>query len=213
MTRLLRLPLWLMIFALGSLLPPAAVAESRATILHVHSEVRDDRLFADVDFSLSLSEAHREALRNGVILSISLRTDLLQPRQLLWPRTLAGAERLFRIEYHALSETYLVHDESERETWAFANLRNALETIGRVRAWPVAEVAMLPPREPLEGRTRVFLQVNRLPLPIRLKALTHEDWQLESPWFLWIPRLGSADSPPEQSRESAPGRTRGDGAP
>ncbi|MGC9456479.1 MAG: DUF4390 domain-containing protein [Halothiobacillaceae bacterium] len=185
MTRILALLLIL-------LAPPALLAaEGRATILHVHSEVRDGRLFADVDLSLSLSETHREALRNGVILSVALRTDILQPRRLLWPRRLAEAERQFRIEYHALSQTYLVHDEVERETWAFANLRGALEAIGRVRAWPLATVDQLPEGTTLEGRTRVFLEVNQLPLPLRLKALTHEDWQFESPWFLWVPRLST----------------------
>ncbi|HHO82040.1 MAG TPA: DUF4390 domain-containing protein [Halothiobacillus sp.] len=164
-----------------------AQATGQATVLYVHSEVREDVLYVDVDLQIRLSDTHVEALQNGVQLSVSLQTVISEPRDWLWAHTVAEDRRHYRIEYHALSETYLIHDELLRETLTFSNLTNALESISRVRAWPVAHIEQLKHRDRLVARTRFTLDVNRLPLPLRLQALTDENWILTSEWFLWEP--------------------------
>ncbi|HHO81793.1 MAG TPA: DUF4390 domain-containing protein, partial [Halothiobacillus sp.] len=113
-----------------------AQATGQAAVLYVHSEVREDVLYVDVDLRIRLSDTHIEALQNGVPLSVSLQTVISEPRDWLWAHTVAEGHRHYRIEYHALSETYLIHDELSRETLTFGNLTNALESISRVRAWP-----------------------------------------------------------------------------
>jgi len=164
-----------------------AQATGQATVLYVHSEVREDALYVDVNLRIRLSDTHVEALQNGVPLSVSLQTVISEPRDWLWAHTVAKDRRHYRIEYHALSETYLIHDELSRETLTFGNLTNALESISRVRAWPVAHIEHLKHRDRLVARTRFTLDVNRLPLPLRLQALTDENWALTSEWFLWEP--------------------------
>jgi len=179
-----------MLALLLGLLPaftPAWADDGQAQIVHVHSEVREQTLFADINLRIRLSPTQKEALHNGVILSLRLETEIQRPRTLLWAASVAESRRHFRLEYHALSETYLVHDELERETWTFGSLASALEAIGQVRAWPVARADELEDEGRLLGRSRMRLDVHRLPLPLRLTALTQDDWALQSEWFLWEP--------------------------
>ncbi|QGT77635.1 DUF4390 domain-containing protein [Guyparkeria halophila] len=156
-----------------------------ARVINVHAEVREEALFLDADLELSLGSEVIDALRNSIALTLVVEAEIAQPREWLWDRPLLSDRRRLRLEYHALSRTWMVTDFHARETHTFSQLSDAVESLSRVRAWRLGGWAPLADKPRLLGKLRVRLDVNKLPLPLRVPALFDDNWDLDSDWFLW----------------------------
>lgn len=177
-------PGWLLlVLAIG--LGGSAGLQADARVIDVHAEVREDALFLDADLELSLDGEVIEALRNSIALPLVVEAEIVRPREWLWDRSLLSDRRRLRLEYHALSRTWMVTDFHARETHTFSRLDDAVESLARVRAWRLGDWAPLAGTPRLLGKLRVRLDVNKLPLPLRVPALFDDHWDLDSDWFLW----------------------------
>lgn len=174
---------WLLALAAGLGAWGAANAESR--VIDVHAEVREGSVFLDADLEVHLGAEVIDALRNSIALNLLVEAELVEPREWLWDHRLLAGERALRLEYHALSRTWMVTDLTGRETHTFSNLAGAVESLSRIRAWRLGSSEALADRGRVLGKLRVRLDVNKLPLPLRVPALVREDWDLGSDWFLW----------------------------
>lgn len=159
--------------------------QADARVIDVHAEVREDSLFLDADLEISLGSEVIEALRNSIALNLVVEAEIAEPREWLWDRRLLGDRRRLRLEYHALSRTWMVTDFHARETHTFSELAGAVESLSRIRAWRLGAWAPLADKPRLLGKLRVTLDVNKLPLPLRVPALFDQEWDLDSDWFLW----------------------------
>ena len=174
---------WLLALVAGVGAWGAANAESR--VIDVHAEVREESVFLDADLEVRLDDRVIEALRNSIALNLLVEAELVAPREWLWDRRLLAGHRALRLEYHALSRTWMVTDLTARETHTFSNLAGAVESLSRIRAWRLGASEALGGESRVLGKLRVRLDVNKLPLPLRVPALVREDWDLGSDWFLW----------------------------
>ncbi|KTG16924.1 MULTISPECIES: DUF4390 domain-containing protein [unclassified Guyparkeria] len=174
---------WLLALVAGLGLPGLAGAETR--VIDVHAEVREGTVFLDADLEMHLDAEVIDALRNSIALNFVVEAELVAPREWLWDRRLLGGERALRLEYHALSRTWMVTDLTARETHTFSRLAGAVESLSRIRAWRLGASEALAGESRILGKLRVRLDVNKLPLPLRVPALVREDWDLGSDWFLW----------------------------
>ncbi|MFP4251937.1 MAG: DUF4390 domain-containing protein [Guyparkeria sp.] len=178
-----RLGWLLLLFAIG--LGGTSGLHADARVIDVHAEVREDSLFLDANLELSLGDEVIDALRNSIALNLLVEAEIVEPREWLWDRALLNDRRRLRLEYHALSRTWMVTDFHARETHTFSQLADAVESLSRVRAWRLGNWASLADRPRLLGKLRVTLDVNKLPLPLRVPALFDDNWDLDSDWFLW----------------------------
>ncbi len=177
-------PFWLaLLVAVG--LGGTSGLQADARVINVHAEVREDGLFLDADLELSLGSDVIDALRNSIALNLIVEAEIAEPREWLWDRPLLGDRRRLRLEYHALSRTWMVTDLHARETHTFSQLADAVDSLSRVRAWRLGDWSPLADKPRLLGKLRVKLDVNKLPLPLRVPALFDDKWDLDSDWFLW----------------------------
>ncbi len=181
----------LMLFVtLSGLLSLVPVSESHAAgarITDVHAEIRENLLYLDVNLDIQLDPEIVTALHNAIAIHLRLMTEIDQPRDWLWASEIESSDRSYRLEYHALSKTWLLTDYYEQETHSFSSLRGALDALEHVRAWPICNVNLLAGRKGVIGQTRMILDVNKLPLPLRLPALFDSSWSFDSDWYLWSP--------------------------
>jgi hypothetical protein len=179
---------------LAWLLPALLIAQpvwGDARVLGVHAELREGALFVDADLAISPSAEVIEAMRNSIALHLVVEADIVEPREWLPDRTLAEGERHLRLEYHALSRTWMVTDLSVRETHTFSDLAGALNSLSRIRAWRLADRSVLADGDRRLGRMQVRLEINKLPLPLRVPALIDPAWDFNSDWFVWnLPEAG-----------------------
>jgi hypothetical protein len=157
-----------------------------------HFEVRDANVQLDdgvyylnawVEYQLS-SEA-RDALRSGVPLRLRLDVQVIANRRFWFDGEDAELRQLYQLEYHALSERYIVENLNSGDQASFATLFSALNFVGRVDRLPVIDAALLDRGREYDIRVRAALDVEKLPGPLRLLAFWRRDYALASDWFKW----------------------------
>ena len=141
------------------------------------------RLNAQIEYSFS--EPALDALQNGVPLTIELLMEVRRRRSWVWDETVYSLVQRFRLEYHALSRQYLVHNLNSGERRNFSTRLAALRFMGRIHEFPLLDRSLLAPDRRYEGALRAQLALDTLPTPLRLFAYLSEDWQLASEWYTW----------------------------
>lgn len=148
-------------------------------------ELVDNVYFLNARIDYRLSTDARAALESGLPLTIRLEIELLN-RRLIWMDTeTASLEQLYQLEYHALTERYIVRMLNRGDQASFATLFAALNSLGRVDRLPVIDAALLDPGRAYDIRVRALLDTEQLPGPLRLLAFWRRDWSLGSEWYRW----------------------------
>ncbi len=141
------------------------------------------RLNARIQYRFS--GAAREALQNGVPLTIALEMEVRRQRPWLWDETVYTLAQRFRLEYHTLSRQYLVRNLNSGERRAFPTREGALQYMGQITDFPMLDKGLLNPNERYQGALRARLDLDALPTPLRLFAYISDDWRLASEWRTW----------------------------
>jgi hypothetical protein len=141
--------------------------------------------FLDARIDYRLSTEARDALLSGVPLTIRVEVQLLRGRRFWFDNEDAALRQLYKLQYHALSERFLVQNENSGDQSSFSTLSEALSFLGRITHFPLIDVALLDPDRTYELRLRAVLDVERFPGPLRLLAFWRRDWSLGSDWYRW----------------------------
>jgi hypothetical protein len=134
---------------------------------------------------LTLNETLQEALHNGVPLVLKLSVEVIREREWLFPERVAQLEQKFELEYHALTESYLVKVLSTGAQRSFRTLDAALAFIGNVYDLPLIDENLLRAGRKYWVRMRADLDVEALPTPIRVWAYLGSEWSLQGDWHRW----------------------------
>jgi len=163
----------------------AAAAEPGFTVLSAVTREVDEVYQLDARIDYTLSTDAREALTNGVPLTLRLDIEILRPRPLMWDEVVASLNVRYRLSYHALSRRYLVENRASGAQHSYNTLYQALTALGTIRALPVLDKRLLEVGQVYDARLRVVLDREDLPAPLRLMAYFSRAWTLNSPWFRW----------------------------
>jgi hypothetical protein len=137
-------------------------------------------LHARVEYPVN--PAIRDALHDGVPLSVDLDTRIERERRFWFNADVIELTLRRELEYHAVSDRYLVRDTRSGEQKSFATLEEALTDLGTVDGWPV---------EPqlTAGHYRISVRASlrrgRLPAAFRALMFWTDDWHRVSEWYTW----------------------------
>jgi hypothetical protein len=148
-------------------------------------ELVDGVYFLDAAIALRLSTEARSALQSGVPLTIRFDVELIHGRRFWFDNEVASLRQLFQLEYHALSERYIVQNLNSGNQDSFGTLASALSFLGRVEHLPFIDEALLEADRDYDVRLRAVLDVEQFPGPLRLLAFWRRDWSLASEWYRW----------------------------
>jgi hypothetical protein len=164
---------------------PAQERPGRFEVRSASSSLRDGVHFLEARVEYRLSGEARQALDAGVPLTIELEMMVIRHRR-FWPDVeVATLRQGYRLEYHALSQRYIVRNLNSGEQSTFATLFSALNFLGRISDLPVIDAALLEPGNRYDGRIRALLSKEDIPGPLQLIAFWRKGWSLESEWFRW----------------------------
>jgi Domain of unknown function (DUF4390) len=131
-----------------------------------------------------VNPAIRDALHDGVTLTVDLETRIERVRRFWLNAEVLDLTLRRELDYHAVSDRYLVHDVRSGAQQSFATLEEALADLGTVDGWPVMVEPQL-----LAGIYRISVRagVRRGRLPASLRALMFwtDDWHRVSEWYTW----------------------------
>ncbi|RMD71282.1 MAG: DUF4390 domain-containing protein [Gammaproteobacteria bacterium] len=174
---------WFLLF-LGSLaLLPAwgQTIEVERVKVHLDEEV----YWLDADVHYDLSDEALEALHHGIPLTLTLEIEIFRPRPFLWDEKVAAVELSFRLSYHPLGKQYEVENLHTGVKRSFPSLEEALRALGRVRHFPMLDKRLLEVGRRYKARLRARLDLDALPIPLRLMAYLSPAWHLKSDWYTW----------------------------
>ena len=141
------------------------------------------RLEASLDYQFTPPVL--EALNNGVTLTLALDIEVNRQRRYLWDEGMATLEQRYELQYHALTEQYLLHNLNSGSRFLYSSLGAALATLGSVQSVPLIDAQLLDPDERYMVRVQSRLDLDKLPVPLRLNAYVSTDWWLSSGWYSW----------------------------
>jgi hypothetical protein len=149
------------------------------------AELRDGVYYLNADIAYRLSTEAVDALHSGVPLGVRLDVEIIHPRRWWFDNEGAALQQAYEVDYHALSERYIVLNVNSREQTSFGSLAAALEYLGRVDGLPLIDTAVLDDDRGYYVRLRASLDQEQFPGPLRLLAFWRRDWSIASEWYRW----------------------------
>jgi len=183
---LLAWPLWLAIGALFVAPPPALADERIGVMAAVLEPARDahnpvgDALLLNATFEFEMPQALEEAVQKGIALYFNIEFELFRKRWYWFDRKVASSTLTYRLSYSPLTRQYRLARGGLSQS--FESLDEALALLKSVRNWKVVDKGLLSPREDYEAQVRMRLDVNQLPKPFQVNAITSREWTLASDW-------------------------------
>jgi uncharacterized protein DUF4390 len=183
---LLAWPLWLAIAALFCA-PSTAFADERIGVMAAALEpVRDaqnpggDALLLNATFEFDMPQALEEAVQKGIALYFNIEFELFRKRWYWFDRKVASSTLTYRLSYSPLTRQYRLARGGLSQS--FESLDEALALLKSVRNWKVVDKGLLSSREDYDAQVRMRLDVNQLPKPFQVNAITSREWTLASDW-------------------------------
>lgn len=134
---------------------------------------------------LRLTPPVREALNNGVDLTIIWEIGIDRHNEWWLDSDVAYIGQRYRLSFHELSLQYVVTNLNTGQQRSYISLRAALDRIGTLLGFPLIDRVLVDDGRQYNGHVRVRLQHDELPLPLRAIALFSGAWSLESEWYQW----------------------------
>jgi len=169
------------------LLAAAAVHAEGITVERAELQAEDETYQVNADFGLTFSREVEEAINRGVTLNFLVEFVLMEPNKYWLDQEISSASLSMRLSYHALSRQYILTTGTRQST--YATLQEAVEELGKVRAWTVMEKTAIKKEAPYYAMLRMRLDQNKLPKPLQVSAIGSESWNLVSERHRWTPVL------------------------
>jgi Domain of unknown function (DUF4390) len=169
-----------------SVSPLAQEGEGRFEVLSAYPTERGGVYYVDARILYELPTTADEALRSGVTLTLELQIEVERVRRFPLPdKSVASLLQRYALQYHALSDRYIVQNLNSGEQETYSTLATAEAALGEVHDLPVIDVALFEPGARYQLSMRSVLDIRRLPAPLRLFAFMFDDWRVTSQWYRW----------------------------
>ena len=172
--------LWLLCFAFQ-----AYGEDYGFSILRAHLQPAGDEYVLDADIDYRFNPPAIDALENGVPLTLAINLSIRRQREFWLDDIIVNEQRHILVRYHPLAKSFQIVDQKTDAIQNFASLSALLDALGRIRNWRITPENRLDTTETYHARLSVDLDIESLPLPLRVVAYLSPDWYLQSPIFEW----------------------------
>lgn len=166
---------------------PAHAQEQRFDIRSAFVEPVDGVWQLNAILDLGLSGAARDALAEGIPLTLVIEILVRAERRWLPDGTIAELEQRWRLAYDALSERYVVTNLNSGAQVTHPALDEAIEQLSQVRNLPLIDAALLEGGRRHEVSLRASVEIGGLPDAVKLLIFWRE-WSRTTDWYTWSVR-------------------------
>ncbi len=172
---------------LCALAPEAMAAEdARFEVRSAYLAV-DGVMQLNATLELGLSATALEALRDGVPVTLTLESQLRRKRRFLPDASVAEIEQRWRLQYHALSDRWLVTHLNTSLQTSWPNQAAALDHLSRPRGIPIIDAPLLRGSATYEASLRAIAEVGGMPDSLKI-LMFWVQWQRTTDWYTWTVR-------------------------
>jgi Domain of unknown function (DUF4390) len=138
---------------------------------------------------LALAKSAEQALKDGVPVLIQLDVQVLRQRRVFPDERIAAVTQRWRLQYHALSERYLVIDLNTNQQSSYATLPAAVTALSDVHMLPILDESRIQKGSRYDAAAKVTVVVEG-GLPNALRAMMFWiDWKHVTEWYTWTVAL------------------------
>jgi Domain of unknown function (DUF4390) len=169
---------------LSSVLCPLASAEG-ISVNKAEARLNEDgyRLLASYNVNLTLTA--QQALTSGVPLYFVGEFLLTRSRWYWLDEEVFQGEQTLKLSYNVLTRQYRISRGALFQN--FASFDDALNILARQSSTAIPAERMKKNGK-YTAAVRLRLNVEQLPLPLQVNALTSKDWFMNSDWYSWVIR-------------------------
>ena len=168
-----------------------SVARAETTLIIRDGELRLGGNVYELDTSLviELDDEARKAIEGGLTMRLDYEIVISRIRNYLPDDGIASLVQSYELNYHALSQRYLLRNLNTSEQFDFGTLQAALDRLSQIRSLPVIDANLLPPGVAYDIRVRAVLDMGGTPAALKWLLFWTENWGAASRWYSWTLRL------------------------
>lgn len=171
------------------LLMPAVWAGSAAAaefvVQSAETYLTDEVHHLNANIDYDFGEPALEALHNGVPLVVQLDIEIDRVRDYVWNENIAALHQRYQLGYEALIGRYVITNLNSGADAFYPSFDAMLEALGRIRDLPILDADLLSEDGPYQVSLRASLDLEALPVPMRIMGYFSSDWRISSEWFTW----------------------------
>ena len=168
--------------------PNPAWAQASLALSDVGIGVDDGVYELDARLDLRLPDDARKAVESGLTLRLNYEIVIDRVRRYMLDAEVAALVQRYEVNYHALSQRWLVRNLNTGEQNDYGSLDTALARISELRGLPIIDTALLPSGPEYQGRIRAVLDLSTAPDAFGWLLFWADDWSAESDWKTWTLR-------------------------
>jgi hypothetical protein len=178
---------WLLCFI--ATLGTAPAWGATRVVVESASVALDDGVYElGAELEIELPEDARRAIVAGLSLKLDYEIEIERVRRYIPDADVAALMQSFELNYHALSQRYLVRNRNTGEQQDFGTLQAALDRLSEVSGLPLLDAALLEPGTKYDLRVRAVLDLRSAPDTLGWLFFWTDDWSATSEWFEWTHR-------------------------
>jgi Domain of unknown function (DUF4390) len=166
-------------------LATANADDRQVRIREAYIDTQSSVLLLNARFELTLPEGARAAVRDGSTLTFDIEFELRRSRNFWRDETIAALTQRYVINFHALSERYVLRNLNSGEQSTYGTVDAALKQLTSINALPILDHDLIEPGTAYEARMRAELDVQTLPESIRWVIFWADNWKQSGDWHLW----------------------------
>lgn len=173
----------------GALAAPASQPTIEAggafDVRSAYLEPADHVYHLNATLDLALSQSMERALADGLPVVFELDISLVRQRRVWVDEHVASLSQRWRLQYHALSERYLVVNLNSGEQTSYPTLQASMAALADVHMLPVLDEALISKGNAYEASARVSAVIEG-GLPNALRTMMFwVDWKRVTEWYTW----------------------------
>jgi len=139
-------------------------------------------LHARIDYPVGA--AISTALHDGITLAFDLEARVERDRHFWFNANIVDLTLRRELTYNGVSDRYVVKDVRSGDQASFATLEEALDSLGKVDAWPILVEPQLDNGN-YAISVRAGMRRGHLPASLRAILFWTDDWARVSEWYTW----------------------------
>jgi hypothetical protein len=178
---------WVLCFFATIVVVPAR-ADTSVRIERAALELDEGVYALEADLTIELPDDARRAIESGLTLKLNHEVEIARVRRYLPDPGVATLVQSHELDYHALSQRWLLRNLNTGERQDFGSFAAAVDELSSVRGLPLIDSSLLEPGTRYEVRVRAVLTLRSAPDSLGWLLFWTDDWSAESDWYAWTLR-------------------------
>lgn len=172
-------------FSWGSRVLAQDTPKSGFKVLFAETQLMDHVVRLNAGFEFNFSPELIEALENGVPITLNIEMEIFRSRNYWRDDGIARVVQKYRVTYSELTRRYVLDNLNSGTHFTLPSLDSVLWVISGLSGFPLLDRSLLRSRAKYYYRIRLGVDVDSLPVPLRVMAYISSRWHLTSDWYTW----------------------------